>query len=110
MLLVLVEGVRNRGRSIPRLPLLGAGRALRELPFELEQVVEEVVAPLRRGPGPRDFRTSGDGVGAEPRAVPALPAETLILFGAWPSESELTERVIADRVSQSWPTESELAE
>jgi hypothetical protein len=62
-----------------RLPLLGAGRALGQLPFEFEQVVEEVVAPLRRRLRPGDFRAAGDGVGADAGAVLALPAEALIL-------------------------------
>ena len=65
-----------------RLPLLRAGRALRQLPFVLEQVLEEVVAPLRRRLRPGDFRAAGDGVGAEAGAVLALPAEALILDGA----------------------------
>ena len=64
-----------------RLPLLRAGRALRQLPFVVEQVVEEVVAPLRRRLRPGDFRTAGDGVGSEACAVLALPAEALILDG-----------------------------
>src|SRR6185295_5490862 len=41
--------------------------------------VEEVVAPPRRRLRPRDFGAAGDGVGAEARAMLALPAETLIL-------------------------------
>ena len=44
------------GRRVLRLPLLGAGRALGQLPFVLEQVVEEVVAPLGRRLRPGDFR------------------------------------------------------
>ena len=69
------------GGGALRLPLLGAGRALRQLPFVLEQVVEEVVAPLRRRLRPGDFRAAGDGVAAEAGAVLALPAEALILDG-----------------------------
>ena len=65
-----------------RLPLLRAGRALGQLPFVLEQVLEEVVAPLRRRLRPGDLRAAGDGVGADARAVLALPAEALILDGA----------------------------
>ena len=62
-----------------RLPLLRAGRALGQLPFVLEQVLEEVVAPLGRRLRPGDFRAAGDGVGADAGAVLALPAEALIL-------------------------------
>ena len=40
-------GVRNRSRRALRLPLKSAGRAFRRL-FIIEQVVEKVVAPLRR--------------------------------------------------------------
>ena len=79
MLLRLVVGVRDRGSAAFRLPLLRTGRALRQLPFVVEQVVEEVVAPLRRRLRPRDFRAAGDGVGPEARAMLALPAEPLIL-------------------------------
>src|SRR4029079_1019965 len=43
------------------------------------QVVEEVVAPLRRCLRPGDFGAAGDGVGAYARAVLAFPAEALIL-------------------------------
>ena len=45
-------------------PLLRAGRALRQLPLEAEQVLEEVVAPLRRRGGPGDLQAAGDGVAA----------------------------------------------
>src|ERR1044072_7858207 len=79
MLLRRVEGIRDIGLAVFRLPLLGAGRALRELPFVLKQVLEEVVAPLRRRLGPGDFRTAGDGVTAYAGLVLALPAEALIL-------------------------------
>ena len=65
-----------------RLPLLRAGRALGQLPFVLEQVLEEVVAPLGRRLRPGDLRAAGDGVGAKAGAVLALPAEALILKGA----------------------------
>src|SRR5262249_4490672 len=58
------------------------GRALRQLPFVLEQVLEEVIAPLRRRLRPDDFRAAGDRVGAEAGSVLALPAEALILEGA----------------------------
>ena len=79
MLLRRVVGVRDRGFRALRLPLLGAGRALGQLPFVFEQVLEEQVAPLGRRLGPGDFRAAGDGVGAEAGAMLALPAEALIL-------------------------------
>src|SRR5262245_19755779 len=79
MLLRFVVGIWDRCRAALRLPLLCAGRALRQLPFVVEQVVEEVIAPLRRRLGPGDFRTAGDGVAPEAPAMLALPAEALIL-------------------------------
>src|SRR5262249_13900753 len=74
-----VERVRDRRLGTLRLPLPRTGRALRQLPFVFEQVVEEGIAPLRRRLRPHDFRAAGDRVGAEAGAVPALPAEALIL-------------------------------
>src|SRR6266481_9012334 len=79
MLLRLVVGVRDRGLGAFRLPLLRTGRALGQLPFVFEQVLEEQIAPLRRRLRPGDFRAAGDGVGADARAMLALPAEALIL-------------------------------
>ena len=69
----------GRRRRALGLPLLGAGRALGQLPLEVEQVLEEVVAPLGRRLGPGDFRAAGDGVGADAGAVLAVPAEALVL-------------------------------
>src|ERR1700737_3242876 len=70
---------RARPRPPLRFPLMRAGRALRQLPVEAEQVLEVVVAPLRGRAGPRDFQAAGDGVTA--RALPegAPPAEALLL-------------------------------
>src|SRR6201982_67906 len=82
MFLGLVEGVRNCGRGAFCLPLRHTGRALRQLPFVFEQVLEEVVAPLRGRLRPGDFRAAGDGVGPDARAMLALPAEALILESA----------------------------
>ncbi len=79
MLLRRVEGVRNVGLRTFRLPLLGAGRALGQLPFVLEQVLEEQVAPLGRRLRPGDFRAAGDGVTADAGLELALPAEALVL-------------------------------
>src|SRR5215472_2966538 len=82
MLLRLVEGVRDGGLRPFRLPLLRTGRALRQLPFVFEQVLEEEVAPLRRRLRPGDFRATGDGISADAGAVLAPPAQALILDGA----------------------------
>ena len=79
MLLRRIVRVRDRGGGIFRLPLLRTGGALRQLPFVVEQIVEEVIAPLRRCLRPRDLRAAGDGVRPEAAAMPALPAEALIL-------------------------------
>src|SRR5262249_9184603 len=48
----------------------------------LEQVLEEVVAPLRRCLRPGDFRATSDGVSPDAGAMLALPAEALVLEGA----------------------------
>ncbi len=52
---------------------------LGQLPFVLEEVVEEVIAPRRRRLRPGDFGTARDRVRADAGAEFALPAETLIL-------------------------------
>src|SRR6185295_9738745 len=62
-----------------RLPLLRAGRALRQLPLVAEQVREVAVAPLRRRRGPGDFQAARDRIGAGARAEAAAPAKTLRL-------------------------------
>src|SRR5205085_368054 len=76
---VVVEGVRNRGLRILRDPLRYAGRALGQLPLVFEQVLEEVVAELRRCLRTGNFRTTGDGVRPDASAMLALPAEPLVL-------------------------------
>src|SRR5262245_14602112 len=62
-----------------RLPLLGAGRTLGQLPLVLEEVLEVIVAPLRRRRGPGDLDTARGGVGSHTGLVAALPTETLLL-------------------------------
>ncbi len=79
VLLRLVERVRDRGFRAFRLPLLCTGGTLRQLPFESEQVLEEVVAELRRRVSPDDLGAAGDAIGADARVVLALPAEALVL-------------------------------
>ena len=60
-------------------PLVRAGGALRQLPLEAEQVLEVIVAPLRRRRGPGDLEAAGDGVAALAPAEAALPALALRL-------------------------------
>ncbi len=72
---------RSGARATLRRPLMRTSRALRQLPFVAEQVLEEVVAPLRRRRGPGDFQTAGDRIIALARAKAALPAEALLLDG-----------------------------
>src|SRR5207302_10466189 len=79
MLLRFVMSVRDRGSAAFRFPLIGTGRALRQFPFVVEQVVKEVVAPFCRRLRPGHFRTAGDGVGPEACTMLAFPAEALIL-------------------------------
>ena len=75
--------VRNRTRAgAPlRRPLIGAGRAFRQLPFVAEQVLEEVVAPFRRRRGPDDLYAAGDRVIAFAGAEFILPPEALLFDG-----------------------------
>ena len=51
-----------------------AGGALGQLPFDAEQVREEIVAPLGRRLRPGDFEAAGDGVAGEAGAERAGPA------------------------------------
>ena len=55
-----------------------SGRALGQLPLEVEQVFEEVVGPLGRRLAPDDFEAGGDGVRARSGLEPAAPAQALI--------------------------------
>src|SRR5258708_32321030 len=74
MLLRLVVGVRDGGFRTFRLPLLCTSRALGQLPFVLEQVLEKEIAPLGRRLRPGHFRTARDGVAPDDVAILALPA------------------------------------
>src|SRR5208283_457912 len=62
-----------------RLPLLGAGRALRQFPFVAEQVLKKTVAPLGRRVAPGDFQAACDCIGAFTCAEFAFPAKALLL-------------------------------
>src|SRR5579863_4718390 len=61
-----IVGVRHRtgARAALRLPLMCTGWTLGQLPFIAEQVLEEVVAPLRRRAGPGDLQSARDRVTA----------------------------------------------
>src|SRR5215470_13540689 len=82
MPLRFVKGVRDRGLSTFRLPLLRTGRALRQLPLVFEKILKKQVAPFRWRLCPGDFGTAGDGIGSYSCAVSALPAKALVLDGA----------------------------
>ena len=71
--------IRNDLRRILGHPLLGARRRLGQLPLVVEQVLEEVVAPQRRGLAPGDFDAAGDSVLAVTAAEVADPAQALRL-------------------------------
>ena len=93
----LVVRIGNVGAGIFRFPLIGAGRTRLEFPFIFEQIVEKVIAPLRRCLRPGDFRAARDGVRAEAHAVLALPAKALIFdrsaFRLWADQGRITRAV-----------------
>ena len=62
-----------------RLPLVRAGRALRQLPLVAEQVLEVADVPLRRRRRPGAFEAAGDGVRADAALEAAPPAEAQLL-------------------------------
>src|SRR5262252_1517685 len=69
---------RAGASAVLRLPLMRAGRALREFPLVAEQVLEVVVAPLRGRRGPGDFQAAGDRVSALAGAEFVSPAKALL--------------------------------
>ena len=75
-----IVGVRHRvgARAVRRLPLMCPGRALRQFPFEAEQILEEVVAPLRRRRRPGDLESARDRVGALSAPVAIGPSQALL--------------------------------
>src|SRR5258706_13261572 len=73
-------------------------RAFGQFPFVAKQVLEEIVAPLRRRRGPGDFQTASDRVAAFACAEAALPAQALLL-DARPLRLRTNKRRIARAVS-----------
>src|ERR1700761_5949766 len=73
-------GIRHRtcANITLGLPLMCAARALGQLPLVLEEVLEEVVAPLRRRAGPGDFQPARDGIAGNAGCIGARPSETLL--------------------------------
>src|SRR5262245_15053140 len=59
-------------------PPVCASRRLLQFPLELEEVLEEEVAPLCGRLRPGDFQTAADGIGAMAGAEAARPAESLL--------------------------------
>src|ERR1700731_1205399 len=70
---------RSFAYAIFRRPLMRTGRTLGQFPFVAEQVGEEVVAPLRRGRGPNNFRPLPIASPPFAGAKLALPAQALLL-------------------------------
>src|SRR5208282_634240 len=58
---------------------MSTGRTLRQFPFVFEEVVEEVVAPLRGRCGPSNFQAAANGVSPATFAKFILPSEALLL-------------------------------
>ena len=100
-----VVGIRHRalGLGILGRPLEGAGGALGQLPFIVEQVVQEPMAPLRRGVGPGALEAAGDRVAALAAAEAVLPAKALQL------ESLSGEEILAARRGRSSETKIDAA-
>ena len=71
-----VLGLGIRGR-----PLLRTGRALRQIPVVLVEIVQVAVVPLRRLVGPGALEPARQRVGAVAGAVAVLPAKTLVFDG-----------------------------
>ena len=73
--------VRHRplAAAVLRLPLVGAGRALDELPLVAEEDLEERAVPPGRGVGPGTLEAAGDRLVAGAGAVRVAPAEALLL-------------------------------
>src|SRR5436190_16603216 len=74
--LARVVGIRNRAGACAtlRLPLMRPSRALRQLPFVAERILEVIVAQLGGGGVPGYFRPVVDRATAFALGEPALPA------------------------------------
>ena len=90
-MLCCIVGIRHGTRAGPILggPLLGTGGALGQFPFIVEEVLEEIVAPLRRRRGPDDFQAASDRIVGVATAKAVHPAEPLLVdrspFWFWPN-------------------------
>src|SRR5579872_6010546 len=80
---------RSLACTILRRPLVCASRTLGQFPLVLEQVMEEVVAPLGRRCGPDYFQTAADGIATKALTQLVFPPEALqfnvrtLRFGAY---------------------------
>ena len=92
------------GLGIRGCPLLRSGRALRQVPVVLVQVVQVPVVPLRRLVRPGTLEPARERVGAGAAAVAVLPPETLVIdgtpLGLWSEVFGIDRTMgLADRVS-----------
>lgn len=74
-----VEGIGDEVVGTLGHPLVSTSWALGQFPVVLEEVLQEVVAPLGGSLGPDDFQTAGDGVWANTGAELVAPAQALLL-------------------------------
>src|SRR5579862_4796016 len=74
--------VRHRARTGAVLwrPLVRASRTLGQFPFVVEEIFEEVIAPLRRRLGPNHFEAAGNRLITFARAKAVSPAKPLLLY------------------------------
>ena len=82
MALRRVMGIRHGvvRRPVGGTPLIGARRALGELPLVAKQVLEETVVPLGGVGRPDDLQPAGDRVVTVARAERVLPPQTLFFY------------------------------
>src|SRR5215470_3755525 len=74
-------GVRNGVCSCTILgePLVRTGWTLSELPLIVEEILKEVITPLRGSSSPRNFQSAGDGLAGSTAAVGVGPTQPLCL-------------------------------
>ena len=75
---VLNGGHHEAVIDLARLPLIGAGWRLHELPLVAEQRFEVHVVPYGGGGRPCALQPGGDGIGTDARPMRVGPAETLL--------------------------------